>query len=295
MLFSPPTSLSGLPSLSFPHPPCPPACCSPPAACCAGVGKTCLLLRYANDSFSPTFITTIGIDFKIKTIEVEGKRIKLQVRAGQQSLLLALFSCLSLAHSGSCCGHTLHSPIQPLSPPLFLPPLLSISPPCLLWPPSLRLSLSPPLSLSLCQIWDTAGQERFRTITTSYFRGAQGILLVYDVTDRGSFQAIKTWVEEIERNADKHVNKILIGNKCDVEDSARAVTRAEGEALARDFSMKFFETSAKKNIQVGEAFESIAVAVVDRMGKEGARPIAGGAGAGVKLETKEASGKKGCC
>ncbi len=71
------------------------------------------------------------------------------------------------------------------------------------------------------QIWDTAGQERFRTITTSYFRGAQGILLVYDVTDRNSFNSIKTWVEEIERNADRHVNKVLIGNKCDVEESAR--------------------------------------------------------------------------
>ena len=77
----------------------------------------------------------------------------------------------------------------------------------------------PPFPLP--QIWDTAGQERFRTITTSYFRGAQGILLVYDVTDRNSFNSIKTWVEEIERNADKAVNKVLIGNKCDVDDSAR--------------------------------------------------------------------------
>ena len=91
----------------------------------AGVGKTCLLLRYANDSFSPTFITTIGIDFKIKNIQLEGKRIKLQ-------------------------------------------------------------------------IWDTAGQERFRTITTSYFRGATGILLVYDVTDRQTFTSIRNWVAQIQ-------------------------------------------------------------------------------------------------
>ena len=91
----------------------------------SGVGKTCLLLRYANDSFSPTFITTIGIDFKIKQIHLDGKDIKLQ-------------------------------------------------------------------------IWDTAGQERFRTITTSYFRGAQGILLVYDVTDRGSFENIRNWVSQIQ-------------------------------------------------------------------------------------------------
>jgi Ras-related protein Rab-8A len=83
------------------------------------------LLRYANDSFSPTFITTIGIDFKIKNIQLDGKRIKLQ-------------------------------------------------------------------------IWDTAGQERFRTITTSYFRGAQGILLVYDVTDRQTFTSIRNWVAQIQ-------------------------------------------------------------------------------------------------
>merc|ERR1711988_1069767 len=95
----------------------------------SGVGKTCLLLRYANDAFSPTFITTIGIDFKIKNIQVDNKRIKLQ-------------------------------------------------------------------------IWDTAGQERFRTITTSYFRGAQGILLVYDVTDRQTFTDIKTWSKQIEMHAD---------------------------------------------------------------------------------------------
>ena len=110
-----------------------------------GVGKTCLLLRYANESFSPTFITTIGIDFKIKNIQVDNKRIKLQ-------------------------------------------------------------------------IWDTAGQERFRTITTSYFRGAQGILLVYDVTDRHSFIAIKTWSQQIKLHADSEVNKILLGNKCDLTD-----------------------------------------------------------------------------
>lgn len=144
------------------------------------------------------------------------------------------------------------------------------------------------------QIWDTAGQERFRTITTSYFRGAQGILLVYDVTDRGSFQSIKTWVDEIERNADKHCNKILIGNKCDVEDSARAVTRAEGEALARDYNMRFFEASAKKDIHVGDAFECIARQVVERLSKEGgAGPR--GAAAKVELAAPKASGKKGCC
>jgi len=197
----------------------------------SGVGKTCLLLRYANDSFSPTFITTIGIDFKIKTVDIDGKRIKLQ-------------------------------------------------------------------------IWDTAGQERFRTITTSYFRGAQGILLVYDVTDRNSFNSIKTWVEEIERNADKAVNKVLIGNKCDVDDSARAVSRGEGESLARDYGMAFFETSAKKDIGVSEAFMSIARQVVSRLGDnagpghkkgvDGKGPKVGGDDKPVDIGSKpQKSG--GCC
>ena len=141
------------------------------------------------------------------------------------------------------------------------------------------------------QIWDTAGQERFRTITTSYFRGAQGILLVYDVTDRASFTSIKTWVDEIDRNADKHVNKILIGNKSDVEESQRAVSRAEGDKLAADYAMKFFETSAKKGVNVADAFECIARQVVERVSRNppGPRPgpVVVVAGGGEK--------KKGCC
>lgn len=118
------------------------------------------------------------------------------------------------------------------------------------------------------QIWDTAGQERFRTITTSYFRGAQGILLVFDLTDKGSFQAITAWLGEIQKNADSQVNKILIGNKCDVEDSARAVSREEGEALARQHGFNYFETSARKGLGVNEAFENIARQVVERLSKE---------------------------
>lgn len=116
----------------------------------SGVGKTCLLLRYANDSFSPTFITTIGIDFKIKNIQLENKRVKLQVTTHESN-----------NYSFCICTH-IH----------------------LLWRET--------------QIWDTAGQERFRTITTSYFRGAQGILLVYDVTDRQTFVSIRNWVAQIQ-------------------------------------------------------------------------------------------------
>ena len=187
-----------------------------------GVGKTCLLLRYANDAFSPTFITTIGIDFKIKNIVLDGKRIKLQ-------------------------------------------------------------------------IWDTAGQERFRTITTSYFCGAQGIILVYDVTDRQTFTSIRNWIAQIQMHADVNVSKVLIGNKCDMVDQ-RAISQEEGESVAKEYGIKVFECSAKQNIGVEEAFVSLATEVKERLMVDngGARP---GATGNAKLQPggKPADGKGGCC
>merc|ERR1711934_1184123 len=86
-------------------------------------------------------------------------------------------------------------------------------------------------------LWDTAGQERFRTITTSYFRGAQGIVLVYDVTDRRSFESIRNWISQIQQHADVHVNKILVGNKCDMLDE-KVVSTEEGEQLAKEFGIQ---------------------------------------------------------
>uniref|UniRef100_A0A2N9IHZ7 Uncharacterized protein n=1 Tax=Fagus sylvatica TaxID=28930 RepID=A0A2N9IHZ7_FAGSY len=169
----------------------------------SGVGKSCLLLRFSDGSFTTSFITTIGIDFKIRTIELDGKRVKLQ-------------------------------------------------------------------------IWDTAGQERFRTITTAYYRGAMGILLVYDVTDESSFnsnfssclglniwtlhsncQYIRNWIRNIEQHASDNVNKILVGNKADMDESKRAVPTSKGQALADEYGIKFFETSAKTNLNVEEVFFSI--------------------------------------
>lgn len=186
----------------------------------SGVGKTCLLLRYANDSFSPTFITTIGIDFKIKNIEIDAKRIKLQ-------------------------------------------------------------------------IWDTAGQERFRTITTSYFRGAQGILLVYDVTDRRSFESIRNWISQIQQHADVHVNKILVGNKCDMTDE-KVVSTEEGQKLAKEFGIDFWEASAKNDINVEQSFISIARAVKDRLIADGSGGPAGNKN--MKLGVSPGGQqKKNCC
>ncbi|KAF2582678.1 hypothetical protein F2Q68_00000803, partial [Brassica cretica] len=87
------------------------------------------------------------------------------------------------------------------------------------------------------QIWDTAGQERFRTITTAYYRGAMGILLVYDVTDESSFNNIRNWIRNIEQHASDNVNKILVGNKADMDESKRAVPTSKGQALADEYGI----------------------------------------------------------
>lgn len=146
----------------------------------SGVGKTCLLFRFSDDAFNTTFISTIGIDFKIKTVEVDGKKIKLQ-------------------------------------------------------------------------IWDTAGQERFHTITTSYYRGAMGILLVYDITQEKTFDNIAKWLRNIDEHASEGVERLILANKCDLEDK-RMVSKERGETIARDQNVRFYETSAKENVSVEEAF-----------------------------------------
>ncbi|KAH8373426.1 hypothetical protein KR009_006620 [Drosophila setifemur] len=150
----------------------------------SGVGKTCILFRFSEDAFNTTFISTIGIDFKIRTIELDNKKIKLQ-------------------------------------------------------------------------IWDTAGQERFRTITTAYYRGAMGIMLVYDITQEKSFENIKNWIRNIEENASADVEKMLLGNKCELHDK-RQVSKERGEQLAIEYGIKFMETSAKASINVEEAFLTLA-------------------------------------
>ncbi|KAG8098774.1 hypothetical protein GUJ93_ZPchr0013g36540 [Zizania palustris] len=165
----------------------------------SGVGKSCLLLRFSDGSFTTSFITTIGIDFKIRTVELDGKRIKLQ-------------------------------------------------------------------------IWDTAGQERFRTITTAYYRGAMGILLVYDVTDESSFNNIRNWIRNIEQHASDNVNKILVGNKADMDESKRAVPTSKGQALADEYGIKFFETSAKTNLNVEQVFFSIARDIKQRLSETDSKP-----------------------
>jgi len=105
-------------------------------------------------------------------------------------------------------------------------------------------------------IWDTAGQERFRTITSSYYRGAQGIILVYDVSNRESFDALPRWFTELESYVSDFVVKIVVANKLDKE-SNRQVTAAEGRAFADKMGTHFVEASAKTDVGVQEAFREV--------------------------------------
>ncbi|KAF8754238.1 GTP-binding protein ypt1 [Rhizoctonia solani] len=147
---------------------------------------------FADDTYTESYISTIGVDFKIRTIELEGKTVKLQ-------------------------------------------------------------------------IWDTAGQERFRTITSSYYRGAHGIIVVYDVTDNDTFTNVKQWLQEIDRYASEGVNKLLVGNKSDLT-SKKVVEYTVAKEFADQLSIPFLETSAKNATNVEQAFLTMAKQIKDRMG-----------------------------
>ncbi|PIK41000.1 putative GTPase-like isoform X1 [Apostichopus japonicus] len=117
------------------------------------------------------------------------------------------------------------------------------------------------------QIWDTAGQERFRTITTAYYRGAMGIMLVYDITNQKSFDNIRNWIRNIEEHASADVEKMILGNKCDMDDK-RQVSKEKGEKLAIEYGIKFMETSAKASINVEEAFVTLARDIKAKMDRK---------------------------
>ncbi|XP_048248529.1 ras-related protein Rab-37-like isoform X8 [Haliotis cracherodii] len=151
----------------------------------SGVGKTCLLVRFKDGTFlSGSFISTVGIDFRNKVVDVEGTKVKLQ-------------------------------------------------------------------------IWDTAGQERFRSITHAYYRDAHALLLLYDVTNKASFDNIRAWLAEINEYAQEDVVIMLLGNKADIA-GERVIRREDGERLAREYGVAFMETSAKTGMNVELAFMAVA-------------------------------------
>ena len=115
-------------------------------------------------------------------------------------------------------------------------------------------------------IWDTAGQERYRNITKNFYKGAQGIILVYSIENRESFQNVETWKKQIEDHSDIHTCCILLANKCDLDEKERKVTLEEGKKLAEKYEMPFFETSAKKDINITEAFNKLAEDLINEPG-----------------------------
>ena len=144
------------------------------------VDKTQLIKRYTKDQFGGVYLTTVGMDFQDKIIEIEDKKVRLQ-------------------------------------------------------------------------IWDTAGQERFRNVTKSYFQSSQGLVLVYDITDRESFEKLNFWVDNIKNFAPENAKFILVGNKCDLANE-RKVSYEEGENYAKNLNIKFFEASARDGTNVNELF-----------------------------------------
>ncbi|GIY16675.1 ras-related protein Rab-8A [Caerostris darwini] len=150
----------------------------------SNVGKTCIVHRFCDETYYDTYISTIGIDFKQKIVNLDGMPIKLQ-------------------------------------------------------------------------IWDTAGQERFRTLTTAYYRGAMGILVMYDVTNMDSFNHLSYWFRNVEENASPDVVKVLVGNKCD-STNLRVVDQDQGRKVAESCDVPFFECSCKEDVNIDEIFLTVA-------------------------------------
>ena len=148
------------------------------------VGKSCFLMRYADNVFVENYITTIGLDYKLKYIQLDsGQVIKVQ-------------------------------------------------------------------------LWDTAGQDRYRTIAKNYYKGSHGILLLYDVTKSSSFENIREWIKDIREEVYEKAIIFLIGNKIDKKDQIKIKTE-EGEKLAEEFNIPFFEASAKSGENVDEIFKAL--------------------------------------
>ena len=121
------------------------------------------------------------------------------------------------------------------------------------------------------QIWDTAGQEAFQAITRTYYKGAIGALLVYDITRKDTFIHARKWLDEVKNNSSKTITVILIGNKKDLEEK-RQVSYEEGEAFAKENDLMFLETSAKTSYNVVEAFNLSASSILNGIDKNGVDP-----------------------
>ena len=178
------------------------------------VGKTCFLMRYTDNTFQEIHMSTIGLDYKLKNVQLEdGKIVKIQ-------------------------------------------------------------------------IWDTAGQDRFRSITKNYYKGAHGIILIYDVTDKKTYENVKAWIEQIREEVSDNVTIILVGNKID-DLEGRKVKKEEGEKAAKEFGLSFFECSAKTGENIDLIFNELVKRTVEQFSKSDRE-------GGSKLNSKKKK-KKGWC
>ena len=157
----------------------------------AAVGKSNLLLRFAQNDFKAEYQLTIGVEFGAKNIDINNKKLRLQ-------------------------------------------------------------------------IWDTAGQENYRSITRAYYKNSACALLVYDISNRESFEHISNWIEDCLAQSPKSVFMVLVGNKSDLTEE-RKVTYQEGEEMAKNNKIMFFETSAKTGENVDKIFEDSAKEIYNRI------------------------------
>ena len=161
----------------------------------SSVGKTCFLLRYCDKSFQDVHLSTIGLDYRLKTITLKNNRtVKLQ-------------------------------------------------------------------------IWDTAGQDRFRAITKNYYKSANGVLLIYDISNLQTYENVKNWISQIREEANPNVIIYLVGNKIDLPKEKRVVNIEDGEKIAEEFEIKFKEASAKSGTNVNEIFEELVEQIDEKFSK----------------------------
>ncbi|KAK4408708.1 Ras-related protein RABA5b [Sesamum angolense] len=117
------------------------------------------------------------------------------------------------------------------------------------------------------QVWDTAGQERFRAVTSAYYRGAVGALVVYDISRKTTFESVKRWLDELNTHCDTAVARMLVGNKCDLE-NIREVSVDEGKSLAEEEGLFFIETSALDSTNVNKAFEIVIREIYEKVSRK---------------------------
>ena len=147
------------------------------------------------------------------------------------------------------------------------------------------------------QIWDTAGQERYKSITSAYYKGAKGALIVYDITNKFTFESVDKWVQDLNSYGDKNLTLLLVGNKSDLEDK-RQIVKEDGEEKAKSFNLGFIETSACSGDNIDQAFDIMLKEVLKKYVVENDinDEFEASGGKNIELDKKDnKTKKKKCC